>query len=85
MANLCKLIDRLLRLPPEADFSDVQKVLEDFGWTHDRTRGSHHSFTKDRHHPITVPTVSGTKVKRTYIKKIAEELGLEDYYEENCT
>ncbi len=84
VSRLCKLIETLLRLPPEAKFKDVEKILEEFGWELNRTRGSHHVFTKPGRRPLTVPTVKGRTVKTTYLKKLIELLELEEYHEQNC-
>ena len=55
-----------------------ERLLEDFGWTLDRTKGSHATFTKPGCYPITVPTKHGSKVKRIYLDKICELLELDD-------
>jgi predicted RNA binding protein YcfA (HicA-like mRNA interferase family) len=79
MTRRQKLIARIRSRPPEADFDDVRKLLEEFGWTLDRTRGSHHYFVKRGEMPLpAIPTVSGRKVKRTYLTLIVERLGLDE-------
>jgi predicted RNA binding protein YcfA (HicA-like mRNA interferase family) len=70
-------IARLLVRPPEADFSDVRRVLEAFGWTAARQRDSHLSFTKPGERTISIP-IHGRMVKRIYVDQICERLGLED-------
>lgn len=78
MTKRGKRVERLLKRPPEADFSDVRAVLEDFGWTMARTRGSHHSFTHpDRREIFTVP-VHNHRVKRAYLDRLCELLELGD-------
>lgn len=79
MSRAEKLVDKLRRLPPEADFGDVRKVLETHGWKLDRIRGSHHHFTKPGANPpiITLPVHDGV-VKRFYVKRVLEHLGLEE-------
>jgi len=72
-----KLIDRIRARPPEADFDDVRKLLEEFGWSLARTSGSHMHFTKEGERTITVPLVKGRRVKRTYLDIICERLGLD--------
>lgn len=74
-----KLIAKLRRRPPEADFGDLQKVLEMFGWELKRVKGSHHHFTKPGADPpiITIP-VHGSRVKGVYVKKILSYLELDE-------
>ena len=77
MVRLDKLVERICRRPPEADFEDVRRVLEGHGWTKAREEGSHVTFTKPGEFPIVVPKVSGRTVKRTYLNEIIKRLGLE--------
>ncbi|MGH2535360.1 MAG: type II toxin-antitoxin system HicA family toxin [Thermomicrobiales bacterium] len=78
MSQLVKLIDRTRCRPPHARFSDVQAILEAFGWHIARQRGSHVSFVKDGERPITVPKDGGRWVNRVYLDQICERLGLDD-------
>ncbi len=78
MTQLEKLIERIRARLPQADFSDVYRLLEAFGWTLDRKRGSHYYFTKPGERTQPVPTVSGRKVKRYILDQICERLGLDD-------
>jgi predicted RNA binding protein YcfA (HicA-like mRNA interferase family) len=64
-----KVIARIRARPVEADLRDVRALLEEFGWTLDRTRGSHATFVKQGEFPITLSTHGG-KVKRTYLTLI---------------
>lgn len=84
VSRLCKLIETLLRLPPEAKFRDVEKVLAEFGWELKRTSGSHNIFRDAKGRMLTVPTVKGRTVKTTYLKQVVELLELEEYHEQNC-
>jgi predicted RNA binding protein YcfA (HicA-like mRNA interferase family) len=70
-------LERILAEPPEADFDDVAGILNDHGWLLHREQGSHVVFTKPGEYPITVPKVSGRRVKRTYLRMIIERLGLD--------
>lgn len=78
MTRLEKRIERMRRRPPHADFRDVRRVLEAFGWTLDRMVGSHHHFVKPGELPLTIPTVAGRRVRRVYLDVICERLGLEE-------
>ena len=85
MSKFCKLIEAMLRLPPEVRFDDVRTLLERFGWTLDRQTGSHAIFSPpDGGFPETVPLKGGQMVKKTYLAKLTHRLELKDYYEEHC-
>jgi predicted RNA binding protein YcfA (HicA-like mRNA interferase family) len=73
-----KLVAQIRKRPSEADFDDVRRVLEAFGWTLDRERGSHCHFVKEGEFPITVPKTHGRTVKRVYLELIIERLGLDN-------
>jgi predicted RNA binding protein YcfA (HicA-like mRNA interferase family) len=73
-----KLIERIKARPPEADFSDVEKLLEEFGYERRRQEGSHVSFKKPGARTIIVPLVKGRKVKRAYLDQICDLLDLGD-------
>ncbi len=77
MSRRERLIQRIVRRPSEARFSDVQAILAEFGWSHDRTKGSHAVFVKVGERSITVP-VHDQKVGRRYLDQICERLGLDD-------
>ncbi len=77
MSRRDKLIARVCARPPEADFSDVRALLEEFGWQLGRERGSHVTFVKAGEFPITVPKSGGRKVKRVYLDMICQRLGLD--------
>lgn len=76
MSRREKLIEKIRARPPEADFSDVRRLLEMHGWTLDRERGSHAYFV-NQSQQFSVPRVSGRKVKRTYLDKICTLLDLD--------
>jgi len=78
MPPLDKIIERIKRRPSEADFEDVRALLEAYGWTLDRERGSHCIFTKAGERTQTVPLVKGRGVKRYILDQILERLGLNE-------
>jgi predicted RNA binding protein YcfA (HicA-like mRNA interferase family) len=78
MSRRDKLVEKIRARPAEVEFADVRRLLEDFGWTLDRTEGSHRTFTKAGEYPIAIPTVGGRKVKRYYLGVICRRLGLDD-------
>jgi len=81
MSRLEKLVKLFLREPPEVSFQDVVTVLEVFGYKERPSKSGHRVFTKPGGYLITVPTIKGRRVKRVYVKKIVEHLGLEEWYE----
>jgi predicted RNA binding protein YcfA (HicA-like mRNA interferase family) len=81
MSQTAKLIARIRRRPPQAEFSDVRHHLIAFGWTEDRQRGSHVIFVKAGALPIVVPLVQGSKVKRAYLDQLIEILRLDEWEE----
>ncbi len=83
MARLEKLVELFLREPPEVSFQDVVKVLEAFGYEERPSKRGHKVFAKPGEYLITVPTVKGRRVKRVYVRKIVERLGLEEWYEKH--
>lgn len=79
MTRLDKLIRRVCGArPTEAKFSDVERLLLAFGYEKDRQKGSHVIFKKEDVRPFTVPLVKGTRVKRFYLARLCELLGLDD-------
>ena len=69
-------IERLLSLPPEADFADVRAVLLYFGWQERQAKGSHVIFrSPDGRDRLTVP-VHGRRVKRIYVQQMCRALDL---------
>lgn len=81
MTRLEKLVVLFLRAPSDVSFQDVVKVLEAFGYEKRPSKSGHEVFVKLGEYPITVPTVKGRRVKRVYVRKIVERLGLEEWYE----
>ncbi|WP_083625854.1 type II toxin-antitoxin system HicA family toxin [Planktothrix serta] len=80
MTKLLKLVERLLAEPPEIQFSDINTLLEAFGFREIRSTGSHHIFRNDQGQNLVVPKTGGKMVKRTYIKQIIRLLDLEIWY-----
>ena len=81
MATLRKLVELFLAEPPDVTFTEVQTLLNAFGYQERPTKSSHHVFVRAGHSIITVPTVGGRRVKRTYVRKINDLLRLEEWYE----
>jgi predicted RNA binding protein YcfA (HicA-like mRNA interferase family) len=79
VSKLDKLIAHLRSEPSEASFSDIKRILEAFDFVEVRSSGSHHIFRHQDSRQITIPKDSGRKVKKIYIKKVTNLLGLDDY------
>jgi predicted RNA binding protein YcfA (HicA-like mRNA interferase family) len=73
-----KLIAKIVARPPEADANDVRSVLEEFGWMFRHQTGSHMTFAKPGERSMSIPLVSGRRVKRIYLDQICQRLGLDD-------
>lgn len=73
-----KLIAKIRARPSEADFRDVKRLLEDFGWVIDRERGSHVTFVKGSEPSLLIVKHGGRQVKRGYLDRICERLGLDE-------
>ena len=89
MSKRQKLIQQWRESPPaEEDFDKIRSTLEHFGFTF-RTLGKHpvasHPDLNDNPSflmgGITIPTVSGRKVKRYYLSRIVEALEYLGAYE----
>lgn len=92
LATLLKRVEKLLAYPPEYRFDELKKLLEAFGYEGiPPRRGSHWKFVlkkplKDVSYEakiITVPSLKGRYIKRTYLKMVAKILNLEEWYEKS--
>jgi predicted RNA binding protein YcfA (HicA-like mRNA interferase family) len=70
VSRIDKLIDLFLREPPEVRVEDVRKVLDTLGYKECRGGKHVHVFRNDRGVKLSIPTVRGRIVKRTYARKI---------------
>ena len=76
MSSWDKLLSRILSMDENTRFSELQKVLESYGYKMKapRSGSSHYTFRKKGKYPITIP--KHEPVKKIYIemvKKIVEE------------
>ncbi|MDM7325203.1 MAG: type II toxin-antitoxin system HicA family toxin [Thermus sp.] len=74
MGRKRKLLESLLRLPPEMRYEEVEMVLTTFGFKPVRFRGSHHQFRHPGGVMLTVPKMGGQVVKRSYLKQVVPAL-----------
>jgi predicted RNA binding protein YcfA (HicA-like mRNA interferase family) len=83
MATLDKLVRLFLRKPPEVTFAQADRLLTAFDFVKVPGGGSGHQiFRHSDSRKISIPTVSGRRVKRTYVIQIVDLLDLEAWYED---
>ncbi len=73
-----KLLDKLLRRPPEAEYADIRLLLEWHGFEVANSDGSHLIFRHPDGRMLTVPTVKRRKVKRAYVTRALQIVGVDD-------
>lgn len=76
-----KLVDDICRapVPTEASTRDVCALLEGAGWVLIRRGGRNYLiFESPTGAQLNVPMVQGRRVKRTYLKRACETLGLDE-------
>ena len=79
MSRKEKLLRRLLGLPKDLRFDELEKILLWSGYTLDRTRGSHAMYVKAGYPTLTIPIKS--PVKSYLIKQVLN--AIEDDFEED--
>lgn len=83
MANLLKIVKKILGIPSDMRFNEVVVILEAFGYKCGQSSGSSHFvYRKKGCHSITVPK-ENNKVKKCYLGDIISHLNLEEWYEKN--
>ena len=82
MSKLEKLVASLLKDSSDRNFSDLKKVLLEFGFIEDRSKGSHHVFKHRDGRRQVIPKKHGKKVKRPYVRETVELLKLAEWYEQ---
>jgi len=66
-------------IPPEASSKEVFALLEGAGWRFVRNSSNNYAiFESPEGDLLNVPRVQGRRVKRTYLKRICQTLGLDD-------
>ncbi len=78
MSQRERRLTRIRARPAQADFADVQRVFEDFGWQVRKRSGSHVIFSKAGEGHFSVPTVGGRKVKGYILDQICVLLKLDE-------
>jgi hypothetical protein len=77
--------DKLVRdicgppVPPQASTADVFALLKGAGWEFVRFSGNNYAIFKSPEGDLlNVPMVQGRRVKRAYLKRACQTLGLDD-------
>ena len=72
MSNWDKLLARICSLSKDMRFSELQKVLESYGYEMQAPKGgsSHYTFRKPGAMPITIP--KHEPIKKVYVQKVKE-------------
>jgi predicted RNA binding protein YcfA (HicA-like mRNA interferase family) len=66
-------------VPPQASTDDVFRLLEGAGWEFVRHSGRGYAIFKSPDDELlTIPMVQGRQIKRSYLKRICQSLGLDD-------
>lgn len=81
--RLIKLVSNVLSNPKNVQFDTLSKILEGFGYVQKQPNGgsSHYVFRKTGAFPISVPKKK--PVNTAYVKKVIDQLDLEEWYEKN--
>jgi len=72
MSKWDKLLARICSLSKDMRFSELQKVLESYGYEMQAPKGgsSHYTFRKPGAMPITIP--EHEPIKKVYVQKVKE-------------
>lgn len=73
-----KLIAKIRARPVEADYRDVKRLLESFGWVGRQDSSSHVIYRSPAGQKWSVPLKGGKKVKQKYLAQLCELLGLDE-------
>ena len=82
MSKWDKLLERILSLSNDLRFSELQKVLESYGYMMKQPNGgsSHYTFRKDGHTPITIP--KHEPIKKIYVLMVKQIVESEESQDE---
>ncbi len=80
MSKFEKLLKRILSLSQDMRFSELEKILEAYGYemTSPNRGGSHYTFRKKGKNPITIPKKD--PIKKVYVE-IVKEMVEEEMHE----
>jgi hypothetical protein len=78
MAKIDKTIDRMLSLPKDFSWAELQKVLNHFGYEelqHGKTGGSRRKFVDEQNHVISLHKPHPQNILKNYqLKQVIEQL-----------
>ena len=82
MSSWDKLLDRILNLSKDMRFSELRKVLEEYGYTMTapKSGSSHYTFRKPGCMPITIP--KHEPIKKVYVELVRNVVESEDKHDE---
>jgi len=69
---------RMAQHPRTVTFAEARRVLEAFGWTLDRIRGSHHHFTSPTGARLVIPLQRPT-LQPVYVRQILAAIDKETH------
>ena len=84
MSKWDKLLARICSLSKDMRFSELQKVLESYGYEMQAPKGgsSHYTFRKQGCQPITIP--KHEPIKRVYVELVKQIVESEERNSENA-
>jgi len=74
MPSVEKIIQKMQEQPNGIILQEAEKVLENFGYLKQRTRGSHNIFRNEMGDQINVPVHGKGQIKSYYIKNILKTI-----------
>ena len=83
MSQWDKLLEKILSMSNDMRFSELKKVLEEYGYTMyaPKSGSSHYTFRKPGCDPITIP--KHEPIKKIYVKMVKEIVEKEAEKDEN--
>lgn len=75
MTKRDKRLKKLRQNPKDASFEEIKQILEDFGFIHVRTSGSHHTFIAiidEKNWRLTIPF--NRPIKTPYVKQALQAI-----------
>jgi predicted RNA binding protein YcfA (HicA-like mRNA interferase family) len=73
-----QLRQRLAQRPNAVRFSELERLLEMYGWSLDRVRGSHHIFRKEDVTTALVVPMRRPHLLRVYVQQVLAALESEE-------
>ncbi|MCL2859339.1 MAG: type II toxin-antitoxin system HicA family toxin [Oscillospiraceae bacterium] len=74
MPSVEKIIQKMKNQPNGIILQEAEKVLKNFGYQKQRTKGSHNIFYNDMDESINIPVHGKGQIKPIYVKKILDKI-----------